>query len=149
MPTVFLGSDHAAVELKALMAAHLAEAGWTVQDVGAAPGESVDYPVPAEQVARAVAAGEADLGVLLCGTGIGVSIAANKVAGIRAALVSDPFTAQMAREHNDANVICFGARVTGQSVALAALQAFLAAEPDPAPRHRRRLDRLRAIEGGP
>ncbi len=147
MPAVHIGSDHAAVELKALLSAHLEEAGWSVSDVGAAPGESVDYPEPAERVARAVAGGEADLGVLLCGTGIGMSIAANKVPGIRAALVSDPFTARMAREHNDANVLCLGARVTGQGRALAALEAFLAARPDPAPRHRRRLDRLHAIEG--
>lgn len=148
MPTAYVGSDHAAVELKAALAQALERAGWTVVDVGTSAGEPIDYPQPAGRVARAVASGEAALGVLACGTGIGVSIAANKVAGIRAALVSGPFSARMAREHNDANVLCFGARVTGVGLALAALEAFLAAAPSSEARHRRRIDGIHALEGG-
>jgi len=148
MSVVWIGSDHAAVDLKAAFTERLAGAGWEVVDVGTTDGEAVDYPEPAARVARAVAGGEASLGVLLCGTGIGMSMAANKVPGVRAALVTDPFTAQMAREHNDANVLCLGARVTGLSLALAALDAFLAAAPSDAPRHRQRIDKIHAIERG-
>ena len=141
-----LGSDHAAVGLRRLLSDRLAAAGYEVVDLGLAEGESVDYPDQAEAVASAVGRGEADLGVLACGTGIGMSIAANKVQGVRAALVHDPFSARMARAHNAANVICFGARVTGEELALASLDAFLDASVDEAQRHSRRRGKLASLE---
>jgi ribose 5-phosphate isomerase B len=142
-----VGSDHAGVELRQALAARLAEAGFDVKDAGPPPGQSVDYPDLAGVVAAAVGGGEAELGLLVCGTGIGMSIAANKVSGVRAALVHDPFTARMASEHNDANVVCFGARVTGSDLAMAALDAFLASSPSDAERHQRRREKIGALEG--
>ncbi len=146
-PRAIVGSDHAGVELRQSLAGILEGAGYAVKDVGPPPGESVDYPDQAAAVATAVGDGEADLGLLVCGTGIGMSIAANKVAGVRAALVHDPFTASMAREHNDANVVCVGARVTGSDLAVAALRAFLQASPSEADRHQRRRGKISALEG--
>ena len=141
-----MGSDHAGVDLRIALAERLAAAGYEVRDVGPPHGESVDYPDQAGTVAEAVGAGEAELGLLVCGTGIGMSIAANKVDGVRAALVHDPFTARMACEHNDANVLCVGARVTGSDLAAAALDAFLAAAPSEVDRHRRRVDKIHGLE---
>ena len=106
----------------------------------------MDYPDIAEGVARAVAAGEADLGVLACGTGIGVSIAANKVPGVRAALCSFEYHARMAREHNDANVCCVGARVTGVELAKAIVEALVTTPFSDEPRHARRRDKITALE---
>ena len=145
MGRAIIGSDHAGVALRQELAEALERHGFEVTDVGPPEGESVDYPDQAERVAQTVAEGGAELGVLVCGTGIGVSIAANKVVGIRAALLADPYTAAMAREHNDANVICFGARVTGAGRALAALDAFLAASPSTVERHQRRVEKMMAI----
>lgn len=141
-----VGSDHAGVELRQALANRLADAGYDVRDVGPPPGESVDYPDQAGAVATAVGAGQAELGLLVCGTGIGMSIAANKIAGVRAALIHDPFTARMAREHNDANVVCVGARVTGSDLAAAALDAFLESAPSEADRHLRRRGKIGALE---
>lgn len=141
-----VGSDHAGVELRQALAGRLAEAGFEVRDVGPPAGESVDYPDQAGAVAAAVGGGEAELGLLVCGTGIGMSIAANKVPGVRAALVHDPFTARMAREHNDANVVCVGARVTGSDLAMAALDAFLESRASDAERHQRRRGKIGALE---
>ncbi len=141
-----VGSDHAGVDLRTALADRLAAAGYEVRDVGPPPGESVDYPDQAGAVATAVGAGEAELGLLVCGTGIGMSIAANKVDGVRAALVHDPFTARMACEHNNANVLCLGARVTGADLAAAALDAFLDASPSEVDRHRRRVDKIHGLE---
>jgi len=109
---IAIGSDHAGVDARRRMMEVLRGLGHGVMDLGPAGTESVDYPDYAAAVARAVAAGEADRGVLICGTGIGMSIAANKVRGVRAAAVSDEFAAEMSRRHNDANVLCLGARLS-------------------------------------
>lgn len=123
---IALASDHAGFDLKDRIAAHLA-ARHECLDLGPYGAGRVDYPDFAEKVGRAIAAREADLGILICGSGIGISIAANKLPGIRAALCHDDFTARMARAHNDANVLCLGARVVGEGTALSAVDAFLAA----------------------
>jgi len=143
---IAVGSDHAGYDLKALLAGHLAEAGHQVDDLGTGDDQdSVDYPDFGAAVGRAVAAGQADLGVGVCGTGIGISIAANKVPGVRAALVHDVTTAVLAREHNHANVVCFGGRTTGVATAFDAVDAFLAATPQHG-RHDRRIDEIAALE---
>ena len=122
------GSDHAGLRLKEELKKHLEEKGITVHDVGTHSNESVDYPDFAVQVARAVANHEADFGLLVCGTGIGMAITANKIAGVRAASVSDTFSAHASREHNDANVLCIGERVVGVGLAKDILDAFLGAQ---------------------
>ena len=143
---VALGSDHAGYDLKSLLSTTLAEWGHEVSDLGTdSATTSVDYPDFAAAVGRAVAAGNADLGVLVCGSGIGVSIAANKVAGVRAALVHDVTSAHLAREHNHANVLCLGSRLIGESVAVEALAAWLAATPGEG-RHLQRIAKLSALD---
>ena len=142
---IAIGSDHAGFALKGALADHLREAGYPVDDLGTASEESVDYPDYGAKVARAVVAGDADLGVCVCGTGIGIGIAANKVPGAGAAVVHDATSARLARQHNDANVVCIGARVTGPQAALDALDAFLAASFEGG-RHQRRIDRISALE---
>jgi ribose 5-phosphate isomerase B len=133
------------LDLKQLVVGKLRDWQYEVQDFGVQGPDSVDYPDYALLVARAVAEGRADRGVLVCGTGIGMSIAANKVAGIRAALASDEFSARMAREHNDANVLCLGGRVLGPDRALAILGAWLEARFEGG-RHQRRIDKIHAAE---
>lgn len=146
MPRIDVGSDHAAIGLRRAVVAHLSAAGWTVREVGPAEGERVDYPDQAADVARAVAAGEAERGILICGTGIGVSIAANKVAGVRAALVHDVTTARLAAEHNRANVLCLGGRLVAEPLALELIATWL--ETPFEARHQHRLDKISALEGG-
>jgi ribose 5-phosphate isomerase B len=125
---VAVGSDHAGFDLKEILRAELAAQGHDVADLGTYDGAtSVDYPDFGAAVGRAVTEGEAELGVCVCGTGIGISMAANKVPGVRAALVHDVTTAVLAKQHNHANVLCFGARTTGRAVAVDALGAFLRA----------------------
>ncbi len=141
---IALASDHAAVELRLAVAAHLTGRGDQVDDLGCAAHERVDYPDYAARVTSAISAGSADVGVLICGTGIGMSMAANKVAGIRAALVHDATTARLAREHNDANVLCVGGRVLGPLTVLECLDAWLDASFEP--RHADRLAKLHALE---
>jgi ribose 5-phosphate isomerase B len=138
---VALGSDHAGVALKATLAEALQAAGHPTLDMGTNGPESVDYPDFADAVAAAVLDGRARFGLLVCGTGIGISIAANRHPGIRCALVHDVTGARLSREHNDANVIAVGARVTGPEVALDALRAFLAT-PFGGGRHARRVKKL-------
>lgn len=146
-----VGSDHAGVSLRRAIAAHLRALGHVVDEVGPSDGERADYPDPAAAVARAVASatpgGSAPvaLGVLICGTGIGVSIAANKVVGIRAALVHDPVTATLAAEHNAANVLCLGARLIAEPYALTLVDAWLGATFEA--RHQPRIDKIAALEG--
>jgi len=143
---VAIGSDHGGYDLKVVLAASLSAAGHQVEDLGTDNAEvAVDYPAYGAAVGRAVATGAVDLGVCACGTGIGISIAANKVAGVRAAVVHDVTTARLAREHNHANVICFGGRTVGPTTALDALGAFLAATPQPG-RHDRRVAEIAALE---
>ncbi len=138
---IFVASDHAARALKAEVVAALTAAGRAVEDLGTHGDASVDYPDFAHRVAAAVAAGRADRGILICGTGLGMSIAANRHAGVRAALCHDAFTAEMARRHNDANVLCLGARVTGPGVALQAVELFLAT-PFDGGRHQQRVSKI-------
>ena len=143
---IVVGSDHAAVGLKQAVVEHLTGHGYEVRDLGTNDSEvSVDYPDYGAAVGRAVATGSADFGIALCGSGIGISIAANKIAGVRAALVSDVTTAHLAREHNHANVLCLGARVTGEATALEAVDAFLSATPQEG-RHLNRLAKLAALD---
>ena len=143
---IAIGNDHAAIELKQELSEHLRSLGIDVSNHGVDSPESMDYPDIAESVARAVAAGEADLGIVACGTGIGVSIAANKVPGVRAALCSFEYHARMAREHNDANVCCVGARVIGVELAKAIVETFVTTPFSDAPRHARRRDKITALE---
>ena len=128
-----------------LLVDHLVGMGHQIEDFGTGSEESVDYPEYGAAVGRAVALGMADLGGCVCATGVGISIAANKVSGVRAAVVHDMTTAHLAREHNEANVICFGGRIIGEQVAREALEVFLVAEPLGG-RHRRRVDEITAIE---
>ncbi len=114
---VALGADHAGIELKSALAAHLKAAGHEVADLGTHGPESVDYPDFARAVATSVARGDADRGLLVCGTGQGMAMSANKVPGVRAAVVADTFSARMTMMHNDARVLCLGARVVGQGLA--------------------------------
>jgi ribose 5-phosphate isomerase B len=152
---IAVGSDHAGFDLKAALAKYLADAGHQVIDLGTDSAEvSVDYPVFGLAVGRAVAEGRAERGVCVCGTGIGIGIAANKVDGVRAAMVHDVTTAALARHHNDANVICLGGRTTGMAEAIDAVQTFFSTEFDGG-RHQRRLDEISQFEqtrpaaGGP
>ncbi len=140
----YAGSDHAGFKLKQHLVSVLREYGDEVIDLGTDSEASCDYPDFAAAVAHRVAADSDSRGLLLCGTGIGISIAANKVAGIRSAVVTDAFTAQAARAHNDANIIAMGARVTGAGVAEQALAVFRKTEFDGG-RHQRRLDKIAAI----
>ena len=142
---IAIASDHAAVELRESLVRHIEAAGHSVEDLGCVPGERVDYPRYAAAVAGAVTHGGCDRGVLLCGSGIGMSIAANKLAGIRAALVHDTTTARLAREHNDANILCLGARTIGPLIALECVDVWLGAQFDA--RHQRRLDLITEMEG--
>ncbi|KAB0578345.1 ribose 5-phosphate isomerase B [Fusobacterium naviforme] len=125
---IAIGNDHAAVELKQEIKKHLEERGVEVVNVGTDTAERYNYPVAGYKVAKLVAAGEVDGGVLICGTGIGISLAANKVKGIRAAVCSEPYSAKMAKEHNNANIIAFGARVVGIDLAKMIVDTWLDAE---------------------
>lgn len=137
---IAIGNDHAAGGLKAVIIDLIQKLGHEVVDVGAPIGEAVDYPIPGEKVGRLVASGEADLGVLICGTGVGISLAANKVKGIRAAAVSDTATARLIREHNNANVIAIGARIVGEELAKDIIKTFLTTDFSGEERHQRRID---------
>lgn len=123
--TIAIGCDHGGIELKQELIKHLEEGGITCTDAGCHTAESCDYPIYAKKVADLVLSGSCELGILICGTGIGMSIAANKVKGIRAALCSDCFSAEATREHNDANVLCMGARVLGAGLACKIADIFI------------------------
>jgi ribose 5-phosphate isomerase B len=136
---IAIGCDHAAVDLKDKLKAYLTENGFAVEDVGTHDSTSVDYPDFGMKVARRVADGRCRRGVLLCGTGLGMSMVANKVPGIRAALCTDLFAAMMSRRHNDANILVLGGRVTGDVLAIEILKTWLET-PFEGGRHQRRLD---------
>lgn len=142
-----IASDHAGVELKQTIASHLLTAGNEVSDFGPQDTCAVDYPDQAVLVARAVALGDCDRGILICGTGIGMSIAANKLPGIRAALCRDELSARASRQHNDANILVLGARVTGPDLALAITDQWMVTGFDGG-RHRRRVDKIHLLERG-
>ena len=138
---IAVASDHAGYDLKLAIKEQLRASAWTVLDLGADGPESVDYPDFGYALARVLREGRARRGVLICGSGIGISIAANRFPEVRAALVHDAFGARMARRHNDANVICFGGRVIGVDVARDCLQVFLETDFEGG-RHQRRVDKL-------
>ena len=143
--TIVLACDHAAVELKKKVISHLEGLGHATIDVGTHTTESCAYPEYASAACKKIQGGEADLGILICGTGIGMGMAANKHRGIRAAICSDTFSAAATRLHNDANVLCFGARVVGEGVALQLVDAFITNEYEGG-RHQSRVDMITAIE---
>ena len=136
---IAMGNDHSGVELKLEIKAYLEEKGYEIMDLGTNSTESCDYPVYGEKVGRAVAAKEADLGILICGTGIGISLAANKVKGIRTCVCSEPFSAKLSKMHNNTNILAFGARVVGSELAKMIVDQWLEAEFEGG-RHQRRVD---------
>ncbi len=136
---VYIGADHAGFPLKELVASSLKESDIEVVDVGTNGPESVDYPVYAFRVARAVRGGLADRGILVCGSGIGMCIAANRVAGVRAVNGREPFEARMSRRHNDSNILCLGSRFIGVDLALEIVREWIK-EPFEGGRHKRRID---------
>src|SRR5574341_1369243 len=140
--TIVLGSDHAGLALRGEAAKVARAAGFEVEDLGPFSGESVDYPDFARRVAETVASGKARLGILVCGTGIGMSISANKVKGVRAAHCTSEYEARMARAHNDANVLCIGERVVGIGLGAAIVEAFLR-QAFEGGRHQRRVDKIK------
>ena len=144
---IAIGNDHAAVELKNHIKKYVEDMGHTVINFGTDTNDSCDYPIYGEKVGRAVVDGEADLGILICGTGIGISLAANKVKGVRAAVCSEPYSAKLTRMHNDANIIAFGARVVGEAMAEMIVYEFLNAKYEGG-RHQRRIDMITRIENG-
>lgn len=144
---IVIGCDHAACDLKAKVIHHLEEKGYQVLDVGTYSSDSCNYPDYAHAACVKIQSGEYPLGILICGTGIGMCIAANKHKGIRAAVCSDTFSASLTRQHNDANVLCFGARVVGEGLALMLVDAFLEAE-YMGGKHQTRVDMITAIENG-
>lgn len=139
---IAIGSDHGGFELKKKLMEHLSERGLEYKDFGTYSSASCDYPVYAKAVANAVASGECDRGIIICGTGIGVSMTANKVRGIRAALCGDCFSAEATRQHNDANVLCMGARVVGEGLALKIADTFLDTPFSNDERHIRRISMI-------
>ncbi len=145
---VALGSDHAGFELKNHLATVLSDGGFTVFDLGTHTTDSVDYPDFAAAVAKAVVDGRADRGIVVCGSGAGASVAANKINGIRAVVAHDTYTAHQAVEHDDVNVLCLGSRVIGSAVAEELASAFLSAKFTNEERHVRRLNKVKALEAG-
>jgi len=144
-PRIVLSSDHAAIQLRQAIAAHIAAQGWEVVDIGPTTPESTPYPNHGEAAARLIASGDCKLGVVLCGTGQGIMMAANKVRGVRCGVCSDTFSARMIRQHNDANMLSIGARVVGEGLALDIVDAFLGAQFEGG-RHAARVEMIRALE---
>jgi len=147
-PRVAIGCDHAGYSLKALLVRHLRNRKIPLLDVGTRSRRAVDYPDYAVRVGRAIQERKVDAGIMVCGSGAGASIAANKLRGVRAALCHDHFTAHQAREDDDANLLCLGARVIGESLARELVDTFLQARFSGKSRHRRRLAKVMALEGG-
>ncbi len=140
-----IGNDHAAVEMKNEIVDYLKEKGYEVVNFGTDSHESCNYPEYGEKVGRAVVAGDVDLGILICGTGVGISLAANKVKGVRAVVCSEPFSAKLSRQHNNTNILAFGSRVIGIEMAKMIIDEWLAAEFQGG-RHQTRVDMIMAIE---
>ncbi len=142
---IAIGNDHGAVEMKHEISKYLVSLGYEVINKGTDSCESCDYPIYGEAVARAVVSGEADLGIAICGTGVGISLAANRVKGIRAVVCSEPYSAELSRRHNNTNVLCFGARVIGSELAKLIAKSWLDAEFEGG-RHARRVEMLDQIK---
>ena len=140
-----IGNDHSAVEMKKEVMKFLQDLGYEVINYGTDSTESCDYPVYGEKVGRAVVAKEVDLGILICGTGVGISLAANKVKGVRAVVCSEPYSARLSRQHNNTNILAFGARVVGIELAKMIIEEWLNAEFEGG-RHQRRVDMIMHIE---
>lgn len=140
-----IGNDHSAVQMKQEVMKFLQDLGYEVVNYGTDSTESCDYPVYGEKVARAVVAKEVDLGIVICGTGVGISLAANKVKGIRAVVCSEPYSARLSRQHNNTNILAFGARVVGIELAKMIIEEWLNAEFEGG-RHQRRVDMIMDIE---
>ena len=143
---IAIACDHGALALKNKLLSHLQAKGHEVKDFGTYTSDSCDYPEFAAAAAKAVASGECEKGIVLCTTGIGVSITANKVKGIRCALLSDPMSARLTREHNDTNMMALGAGVVGEMLALQIVDIWLGTEFSHEPRHQRRIDKMMAVE---
>ena len=143
---IIIGNDHASPEMKKQLVRSLEELGHEVVNFGVDTDESCNYPEIGEKVGRAVAAGQADCGILICGTGVGISIAANKVKGVRAAVCSETTTARLVKQHNNANIIAFGSRVVGLETAKDIVKTYLEAEFEGGGRHQLRIDMLHEIE---
>ena len=144
---IAIGCDHGALDLKNVVVKHLQDKGYEVQDFGTYTKDSCDYPDFAAAAAKAVASGECEKGIVLCTTGIGVSITANKIDGVRCALLSDPWSARMTRLHNDTNMMAIGAGVVGQNLALEIVDVWVGTEFSGEARHQRRIDKVMALEG--
>ncbi len=144
---IVIGNDHTAVNLKNHITEYLKNKGYEVLNIGTDSTQRTDYPIYSKKAAEKVASGECDFGVLICGTGIGISLAANKVKGIRAAVCSEPYSARLTRQHNNANIIAFGARVVGDAMAEMIVDEFLGTEYEGG-RHQKRIDMITAIEKG-
>lgn len=142
---IAIGNGHVAVELKNIIKEHLEERGYEVVDFGTNSTERFDYPISGYKVGCAVAAGECDLGVLICGTGVGISLAANAVEGVRAVVCSEPYSAKLSREHNNTNIVAFGARVVGSELAKMIVDEWLDAKFEGG-RHQRRIDMIAKIK---
>ena len=142
---IAMGNDHSAVEMKNEIKAYLEAKGHEVLNLGTDSTESCDYPVYGEKVGRAVVSGEADLGITICGTGVGISLAENKLKGVRAVVCSEPYSEKLSKMHNNTNVLSFGARVIGVELAKMIVDAWLDAEFEGG-RHQRRVDQIMAIE---
>jgi ribose 5-phosphate isomerase B len=145
-PRIVLSSDHAAIGLRLAIRAHVSAQGWDCVDIGPVTPESTHYPDHGAAAARRVASGDCALGIILCGTGQGIMMAANKVRGIRCGVCSDTFSARMIRQHNDANMLALGARLVGDGLALDIVDAFLSARFEGG-RHALRVDMITALEG--
>ena len=148
MKKVLIASDHGGFALKQELLEHLRALGYELEDLGCYSTQSVDYPAYAEKVARGVAAGAAEAGILVCGTGIGMSIAANKVDGVRAALCADCYSAEMTRRHNDSNVLCLGGRTVGPELAKRIAEIWLSTPFSAEEKHARRIGQIAAIGHG-
>ena len=144
---VAIGNDHVAVDMKNQIKEHLESKGIQIVNCGTDSTERTDYPVYGKKVSELVVAGQVDFGILICGTGAGISLAANKVKGVRAVLCSEPYTAKLSRSHNNANIVAFGARVIGIETAKMIVDEFLNTEFEGG-RHQRRVDMITAIENG-
>ena len=144
---IAIGNDHVALEMKEHIKAYLQEKGHEIIDCGTNSSERTNYPIYGKRVAELVKSKECDYGVLICGTGVGISLAANKVDGIRAVVCSEPYSARLSRQHNNANIVAFGARVVGQATAEMIVDEFFSAEYEGG-RHQKRIDMISAIERG-
>ena len=144
---IAIGNDHGGVELKQHLVQYLEEKGYEVVNFGSDVTDSTDYPIYAERVSKAVVSGECEKGILICGTGIGISISANKIHGVRCALCSEPVSAALARQHNDANIVAMGARTVGPVMAEGIVDVFLNTEFQGG-RHQRRVDKIMMLDRG-